>query len=55
MYGLTVIVVAQWLLNHNADVNDQQVDGWTALHLAAFNKKLEVVQMQLDHNTGVNF
>ena len=27
----------QWLLNHGADMNAQQDDYWTSLHIAAFN------------------
>ncbi len=52
MCGLTDIV--QWLLNHNADGNGRKEDGWTPLHLAAFNEHLDIVRMLLDHDADVN-
>ena len=47
---------ARWLLNHGAAavVNAQKDDGWTALHLATWNKHLEIVQMLLECNADVH-
>ncbi|KAI0268979.1 ankyrin repeat-containing domain protein [Russula aff. rugulosa BPL654] len=45
---------ARWLLNHGADANAQKNNGWTPLHLAAWNKHLDIVQMLLDHNADIH-
>jgi hypothetical protein len=42
----------KWLLNHGADVNSQEKDGWTPLHLAGDN--LEACRMLLEHNAEVD-
>ena len=43
-----------WLLNHGADANVQNDGGWTPLHMAAWNKHLEIVQILLDHHADIH-
>ena len=50
-----LVDAARWLLNHGADANEQNDIGWTALHLAAWNKKLENVQVLLEHHADIHF
>jgi len=45
-----LIKAVQWLLSHDLDPNIRQRNGWTCLHLAAFNGDPEVVRMLLQHN-----
>ena len=49
-----LVDTTRWLLNHCADVNAQVNDGgWTPLHLAAWNKKLEIIQL-LKHHADIH-
>ncbi|KAH8983638.1 ankyrin repeat-containing domain protein [Lactarius akahatsu] len=50
--GLTDVAI--WLINIGANVNSQQDDHTTPLHLAAGNGHLGVVQTLLAHNADVN-
>ena len=44
--------IARLLLERGADVHAQDKDDNTALHLAAFSGRLEVVKVLLDHGTS---
>jgi ankyrin repeat protein len=46
--------VVRLLLEHNADVNAKDDDGWTALLKAAENGHEAVVRPALEHNVNVN-
>ena len=43
---------ARLLLEHGVDVNAQQKDGWTSLHRAAYEGRVEVAQVLLDHGAN---
>jgi ankyrin repeat protein len=50
-----LVDTARWLLNHDADANAQVNDrGWTPLHVAAWNKHLEIVQMLLERHADIH-
>jgi ankyrin repeat protein len=50
-----LVHAARWLLNHGADANAQANDlGWTPLLLAVWNKRLEIVQMLLEHHVDIH-
>jgi len=46
----------RWLLNHGADANARawNGEGWTVLHLAAWSKPLEIVQILLEHHADIH-
>jgi ankyrin repeat protein len=46
--------IVRLLLEHGVDVNARRKDGWTSLHLAAFEGTVEVAQVLLDHGANVN-
>jgi len=41
--------VARLLLEHSADVNARDDDGWTPLHFAAYNDHVDVAELLLRH------
>ena len=43
------VSTAQLLLEHGVEANVQRKDGWTPLHWAAFNGRVEVTRILLDH------
>jgi ankyrin repeat protein len=43
------------MLNHGADVNAQEDDKWTPLHLAAFKKHLEFTRLLLEQYARDDF
>jgi len=45
--------VVRLLLEHGADMNVQDDDGWTPLHRASFFGALEVVRVLLEHGADV--
>ena len=45
--------VVRFLLEHGADVNGQDLDGWTPLHVASISGALEVVRLLLEHGADV--
>jgi ankyrin repeat protein len=45
--------VVRLLLEHGADINVQDEDGWTPLHWASMNGALEVVRLLLEHGSEV--
>ena len=45
--------IAQWLLNHGADVNAQGDENWAPLIIAIYNGRLKEVQMLLEHNADI--
>lgn len=48
------LAIAQALLEHKADVNARQQDGFTPLHEAAQNGQLEMVELLLRHGAAVD-
>jgi ankyrin repeat protein len=42
------------MLDHGADVNNRMRQGWTPLHLAIRNGKVEGVRLLLQHDANVN-
>ncbi|KAH9029581.1 hypothetical protein EDB85DRAFT_2275987 [Lactarius pseudohatsudake] len=46
--------IMRWLLNHGADANARNKDGWTPLHTATAHGILKAVQVLLEHNADVN-
>lgn len=48
------LAIAQALLDHNADVNAKQQDGFTPLHQAAHNGQLEMVELLLRHGASLD-
>ena len=45
--------VARLLLDHGADINTRDDNGWTPLHKAASHKYIEVVRVLLEHGANV--
>jgi ankyrin repeat protein len=52
--GGGLVDATRWLLNHGADANAQDHNGWTPLLLAAESKHLEIVQMLLEHHADIH-
>ena len=52
--GYVDTAVSRWLLDHGAFVNAQMDIGWTALHLAACNGRLEIMHLLLEHNADIH-
>ncbi|KAN0130291.1 hypothetical protein V8E53_011914 [Lactarius tabidus] len=48
--SLPYVEIAQWLLEHGADVNAKQDDHWTPLHEAANNGRVELVRALLENH-----
>jgi ankyrin repeat protein len=46
--------IAEWLLNHGANVNIKGYGRWTSLHDAVFNGRLQVLQMLIGHNADID-
>lgn len=48
------LAYAKWLLDHGADANQRENDGWTALHFAAQDGFIEGVQLLLSSGAPVD-
>ena len=49
-----LVDVAQWLLSHGADVDAQQDELWTSLHLATYHGRFEVAKVLVEHDADIN-
>ena len=50
--GPGYLEVARFLIEHGADLNSCDKEGWTPLHTAARNGHLDVVRLLLEHGQG---
>ena len=41
-------------MEHGADINKEDCDGWTPLFSACFNEHIEIVKYLVEHGTNIN-
>ena len=46
--------MARLLIDRGAKVNKRKNDGWTPLHLAAYNNRLKLAQLLIDNGADKN-
>lgn len=52
--GVSAVEVIDMLIEHGADCNARDANGFTPLHMAAISGNMEVVQKLVEHNVDVN-
>jgi len=47
-------MIVSWLIEHDADINHQDRNGWSALHFAVQEQNTEVAEYLLQHGASTN-